>query len=190
MRVLPRERWASFFSLLFLDWLHFNLFDMSFYAEDGEWGVRFSITCWLLWKRRCRLLFDPDEGVMDDILRRGGRLVEDCSRASRVVKGPQAGQIITASSKALGGSAPVCSILRMLGKDWSVVVKHIGRGSNGVADRLAQRGRGLSMDQVIFSEVPDAVACLMENEHLGSFSTIALSVIEEHEVPFDPSGPS
>ncbi|KAK8711248.1 hypothetical protein V6N13_146536 [Hibiscus sabdariffa] len=135
MRVLPRERWASFFSLLFLDWLHFNLFDMSFYAEDGEWGVRFSITCWLLWKRRCRLLFDPDEGVMDDILRRGGRLVEDCSRASRVVKGPQAGQ-------------------------------------------------------VIFSEVPDAVACLMENEHLGSFSTIALSVIEEHEVPFDPSGPS
>ncbi|KAL4324382.1 hypothetical protein GQ457_11G003510 [Hibiscus cannabinus] len=276
MRALPRERWASFFSLSFLDWLRFNLFDTSFCAEDGDWRVRFAITCWLLWKRRCRLLFDPDVGVMDDILRRGGRLVEECSRASCVAKGPQARQlrastwsrprvgwvklnvdasvstvdrsvgiggvirdnhekwlfgfvrfvgrceallaelwaihdglmhawdlgyccvevesdcldvvqIVTARSKALEGSALVGSILQMLSKDWSVVVNHVGRGSNGVADALAQWGRGSSMEQVSFSEAPDEVACIVENEKLSSFPT-ALSVIDERVVPFDPGG--
>ncbi|KAK8510523.1 hypothetical protein V6N12_055453 [Hibiscus sabdariffa] len=114
---------------------------------------------------------------MDDILRRGGRLVEECSRASSVAKGPQAGRM-----RASTWSRP------RVGKDWSVVVNHVGRGSNGVADALAQRGHGSSMEQVSFSETPDEVACIVENEQLGSFPTTAMSVIDEHEVPFDPGG--
>ncbi|KAL4278400.1 hypothetical protein GQ457_03G030660 [Hibiscus cannabinus] len=248
-RMLPRERWESFFGLSFPEWLRMNLFDTSFYVEDGEWGVRVAITCWLLWKRRCRLLFAPGDGLMEDVLSRGGRLVEECSRASNAARGTQPGRvrtstwskprvgwvklnvdasvstvdrsagvggvirdnqgkwlfglarfvgryevllaelwaihdgllhacdlgyrcvevesdcldavkIATARSTILAGSALVCSILRMLRKDWSVVVTHVDRGSNGVAGALARRGRGSSLVQVSLSEAPDEVALL------------------------------
>ncbi|KAK8484962.1 hypothetical protein V6N12_001409, partial [Hibiscus sabdariffa] len=50
-----------------------------------DWPSRFAIRCWLLWKRRCSLLLSPDMSYMDDILRRGNRLVADCNNATTAV---------------------------------------------------------------------------------------------------------
>ncbi|KAK8547648.1 hypothetical protein V6N13_009053 [Hibiscus sabdariffa] len=218
-RLLPPARWESFFGLPFPEWLRLNLFDKSFFTADAEWGVRFAITCWLLWKRRCRLLFESGEGMMDEVLSHGGRLVEECSRASSVNTGAQAGRLRTstwskphlgyrcvevesdcldavriamARSKTLDGSALVCSIHRLLSNDWSVVVSHVDRRSNGVADALARKGRGSSMAPVNLFEVPDEVACMVESEREVPFdgrgSSLALTALDEREVPFDPGG--
>ncbi|KAK8626971.1 hypothetical protein V6N13_134600 [Hibiscus sabdariffa] len=197
-RLLPPARWESFFGLPFPEWLRLNLFDKSFSTVDAERGVRFAITCWLLWKRRCRLLFESGEGMMDDVLSRGGRLVEECSRASSVNTGAQAGRLHTSTwiamsrSKTLDGSALVCSIHRLLSNDWSVVVSHVDRRSNGVADALARKGRGSSMAPVNLFEVPDEVACMVESEREVPFdgrgSSLALTALDEREVPFDPGG--
>ncbi|KAL4333466.1 hypothetical protein GQ457_07G012960 [Hibiscus cannabinus] len=280
-RLLPPARCESFFGLPFPEWLHLNLFDRSFYIADDEWGVRFAITCWLLWKRRCRLLFEPGEGMMEDVLRRGGRLVEECSRAPSVNTGAPAGRLRTstwskprvgwvklnveasvstidrsagvggvfrdnqgkwlfgftrfvgrcetllaelwaihdgllhawelgyrcvevesdcldavkiamARSKTLDRSALVCSIHRLLSNDWCVVVTHVDRGCNGVADALARRGRGSSMAPVSLFEAPDEVACMVESEREVPFngrgSSLTSTALEEREVPFDPGG--
>ncbi|KAK9024347.1 hypothetical protein V6N11_004514 [Hibiscus sabdariffa] len=49
---------------------------------DGEWSIRFAIMCWLLWKRRYRILLEPEVGVLEDVLTQGNRLVMECSRAT------------------------------------------------------------------------------------------------------------
>ncbi|KAL4312838.1 hypothetical protein GQ457_01G036830 [Hibiscus cannabinus] len=280
-RLLPPARCESFFGLPFPEWLHLNLFDRSFYIADDEWGVRFAITCWLLWKRRCRLLFEPGEGMMEDVLRRGGRMVEECSRASSVNTGAQTGRLRTstwskprvgwvklnvdasvstidrsagvggvfrdnqrkwlfgftrfagrcetllaelwaihdgllhawelgyrcvevesdcldavkiamARSKTLDRSALVCSIHRLLSNDWCVVVTHVDRECNGVADALARRGRGSSMAPISLFEAPDEVACMVESEREVPFngrgSSLTSTALDEREVPFDPGG--
>ncbi|KAK9011925.1 hypothetical protein V6N11_039998 [Hibiscus sabdariffa] len=83
---------GGFFSLPFHDWLCTNMLNASFIPSDGEWVVRFAVLCWLLWKRRCRLLLDSDVGVMDDILTRGNRLVEECCRIDSVATESRLGQ--------------------------------------------------------------------------------------------------
>ncbi|KAK8695031.1 hypothetical protein V6N13_072573 [Hibiscus sabdariffa] len=97
-------------------------------------------------------------------------------------------QIVNSQLDALGRSALVCSIFRLLSEDWIVEVTHIGHGNNGVADRLAQQGRVLSMNLAFFSMVPDDVACLVEKEQLDSSPATVMSFTVEHEVSFDPGG--
>ncbi|KAL4351495.1 hypothetical protein GQ457_06G009470 [Hibiscus cannabinus] len=81
LRVLPPDRHGDFFSLTFQEWLHQNLFGVTFMDDDEKWHIRFLILCWLLWKRRCSLLLDSTVGVLGDVLLHGIRLVTECSRA-------------------------------------------------------------------------------------------------------------
>ncbi|KAK9008793.1 hypothetical protein V6N11_080271 [Hibiscus sabdariffa] len=87
-----------------------------------------------------------------------------------------------------GNAGADCCLIRTNGEDWIVEVTHIGHGNNGVADRLAQQGRVLSMNLAFFSMVPDDVACLVEKEQLDSSPATVMSFTVEHEVSFDPGG--
>ncbi|KAK9041959.1 hypothetical protein V6N11_017045 [Hibiscus sabdariffa] len=50
------------------EWLFINLQNSSaFGGGDDKWQVRFAVTCWQLWKRRCSLLLDEHYVEKDDI---------------------------------------------------------------------------------------------------------------------------
>ncbi|KAL4383201.1 hypothetical protein GQ457_15G013690 [Hibiscus cannabinus] len=198
-RLLPPARWASFFGLPFPEWLRLNLFDKSFYIADDEWGVRVGGDFrdnqgkWLFGFTRfvghCETLLAELWAIHDGLLHAwelGYRCVEVESDCLDAVK------IAMARSKTLDGSALVCSIHRLLSNDWSVVVSHVDRGSNGVADALARRGHGSSMAPVSLFKVPDEVACMVDSEHEVPFdgrgSSLASTALDEREVPFDPGG--
>ncbi|KAK8514764.1 hypothetical protein V6N12_057660 [Hibiscus sabdariffa] len=90
-------------------------------------------------------------------------LESDCLEAVR---------IIHSESSALAGSALVSSIKEVLGRGWTVVVKHVGRGSNRVADFLAAQGRNLVAGGMRLSEPPVALVSLLEEEYLGPSSSM------------------
>ncbi|KAK8506653.1 hypothetical protein V6N12_013467 [Hibiscus sabdariffa] len=62
----------------------------------------------------------------------------------------EAVSIINSSSDALIGSALVDSVKELIAREWSIVVRHVSRVNNRVADMLASRGRGSDVAQVIF----------------------------------------
>ncbi|KAL4272206.1 hypothetical protein GQ457_13G013010 [Hibiscus cannabinus] len=80
--------------------------------------------------------------------------------------------IIHSESSALAGSALVSSIKEVMGRGWTVVVKHVGRGSNRVADFLAAQGRNLVAGGMRLSEPPVALVSLLEEEFLGPSSSV------------------
>ncbi|KAK8562688.1 hypothetical protein V6N12_010759 [Hibiscus sabdariffa] len=79
--VIPLGNRFEFFDLPFIDWLQRNLFATASASSDTDWSARFAIICWLLWKRRCALIFTLAVGVVDDILDRSNRVVAECRRA-------------------------------------------------------------------------------------------------------------
>ncbi|KAK8480524.1 hypothetical protein V6N11_037884, partial [Hibiscus sabdariffa] len=87
LRLISLEFRISFFSLSFKEWFCKNLFDRSFVPNDGEWSNRFAIMCWLLWKRRCRLLLEEDVGVLDDVLVTGNRVLMENNDALTKMRG-------------------------------------------------------------------------------------------------------
>ncbi|KAK8990742.1 hypothetical protein V6N11_028705 [Hibiscus sabdariffa] len=94
----------------------------------------------------------------------GFRCVElesDCLEAVR---------FISSRSDVLGKSALVGAIVHLLHRNWNVEVRHIARGSNGVGDKLAKRGRELGMKSTIFVAAPAAVAGLVEVEQRDSLA--------------------
>ncbi|KAK9024640.1 hypothetical protein V6N11_004798 [Hibiscus sabdariffa] len=199
------------------DWLCKNLFDQSFMGEDVDWPTRFPVLCWLLWKRRCSLLLDSEANYMDDILTRGNRLVEECSRAvstvpqttlryvdqSRWTAPPQGciklnvNAVVSPTSHkagiggvfrdahgrwilgftrfvgALSHNSLVSSIKEMLVREWRVVVQHVSRASNKVADKLAARGRELGSKQTYFSSPPADVMDVVEEESMEIGSAVS-----------------
>ncbi|KAK8557047.1 hypothetical protein V6N13_075350 [Hibiscus sabdariffa] len=42
-------------------------------GSSSNWGMRFAIWCWLLWKLRCSMIFDDDFSEREDLLHRGLR---------------------------------------------------------------------------------------------------------------------
>ncbi|KAL4353002.1 hypothetical protein GQ457_06G021180 [Hibiscus cannabinus] len=247
---IPTETRHIFFNLPFMDWVYKNLFDHSFMVTELNWSTRFAVLCWLIWKRRCSLLFDPDVSYIDDILTRGNRLVAECNHAvaalvpiphrldvqPRWVAPPhgsvklnvdaavfptdhtagvggvirdengcwilgfarfvgrcdvliaelwaiydglvqawntgfssvklesdclEATCIITSQSDALTSSALVASIKELLSRAWTIVVRHVPRLSNSVANRLAARGRGLGVTQSLFYRLSVDMVSLM-----------------------------
>ncbi|KAL4353175.1 hypothetical protein GQ457_06G017320 [Hibiscus cannabinus] len=99
LRLIPSASRVSFFSLTFKEWFCTNLFEGSFVSNDDEWSNRFAIMCWLLWKRRCRLLFEENMGVLDDVLVTGNRLLMQTRDAFTMLAGSYAR---SAARKALG----------------------------------------------------------------------------------------
>ncbi|KAK8693909.1 hypothetical protein V6N13_071476 [Hibiscus sabdariffa] len=83
------------------------------------------------------------------------------------------------------GSVLVTSILGMINMEWRVVVNHIGRDRNRVADMLASWGRGMAMTpkSSLMSHVN--IASLVD-ELLGYSPTTIAHLIDEAEATFDP----
>ncbi|KAL4291469.1 hypothetical protein GQ457_14G003410 [Hibiscus cannabinus] len=116
---------------------------------------------------RCDVLLAELWAIHDGLLLAwdlGFRFVElesDCLEAVRV---------ICSRSDVLSTSALVGAIVRLIGREWTVEVRHITRDSNGVADKLAKRGRELGMDSTIFVAAPAVVAGLVEAEKRAAFA--------------------
>ncbi|KAK8997504.1 hypothetical protein V6N11_012063 [Hibiscus sabdariffa] len=72
---------GEFFTQPFELWLMNNLFlSTSWGGSSSNWGMRFAIWCWLLWKLRCSMIFDDDFSEREDLLHRGLRLITECER--------------------------------------------------------------------------------------------------------------
>ncbi|KAL4273864.1 hypothetical protein GQ457_13G009600 [Hibiscus cannabinus] len=80
-KIVPVAERDRFFRVSHREWLRTNLFDASSTVDDEDWHVRFIITCWLLWKRRCCFVFESESGVGGDIIAHGNVLVEEARRA-------------------------------------------------------------------------------------------------------------
>ncbi|KAK8597021.1 hypothetical protein V6N12_065498 [Hibiscus sabdariffa] len=52
---------------------------------SADWGMCFSIYCWLLWKLRCNVIFYVDYVDRDGVLERGSRLIDECEEAFALV---------------------------------------------------------------------------------------------------------
>ncbi|KAK8579612.1 hypothetical protein V6N12_069926 [Hibiscus sabdariffa] len=75
-RAVKPEILASFLSSPFDSCLRHNLLVETGNVLQGvPWNCRFAIFCWLLWKRRCAVIFYSDFIRHDDILMQGDRLV-------------------------------------------------------------------------------------------------------------------
>ncbi|KAK8516047.1 hypothetical protein V6N11_037811 [Hibiscus sabdariffa] len=61
-------------------------------------------------------------------------------------------------------SALVAEIFEWLNKDWEVVVCHISRKRNGMADSLAAMGRDHGMSGVVFVTPPGGLMSRLEEE--------------------------
>ncbi|KAK8700343.1 hypothetical protein V6N13_018742 [Hibiscus sabdariffa] len=150
--VIPLGNRFEFFDLPFIDWLQRNLFATASASSDTDWSARFAIICWLLWKRRCALIFTLAVGVVDDILDRSNRVVAECRRAfdNRTISLPV--------------SVPE-SRWRTPKTAWvKVEVHHVGHGCNRAADRMAASGRGLLLMATTFPEAPDGVQEIVVDE--------------------------
>ncbi|KAL4354845.1 hypothetical protein GQ457_06G011460 [Hibiscus cannabinus] len=80
-KIVPIAERDRFSRVAHREWLRTNLFDVSSTVGDEDWHVRFIITCWLLWKRRCCFVFESARGIGEDIIARGNVLVEEARRA-------------------------------------------------------------------------------------------------------------
>ncbi|KAL4367107.1 hypothetical protein GQ457_05G029110 [Hibiscus cannabinus] len=73
-------------------------------------------------------------------------------------------RIVNSRSAEVTGSNLVESIRRLVSKDWEMVVVHIGRELNRVADLLAKRGRRLSIEPDGFPLASTDIAKLVDEE--------------------------
>ncbi|KAK8693145.1 hypothetical protein V6N13_070739 [Hibiscus sabdariffa] len=80
--VLGRDDAHRLDALPFEEWLHGNITGrlVNGVARD-EWGMRFSIYCWLLWKRRCSIVLDTEFIERESVLDWATRFIEDCNTA-------------------------------------------------------------------------------------------------------------
>ncbi|KAK9042360.1 hypothetical protein V6N11_017437 [Hibiscus sabdariffa] len=77
--VLGQEVANKFDALPFEAWLHGNINgSLVANAERGQWGMRFSIFCWLLWKLRCSMILDGEYVERESVLDRGTRFIMEC----------------------------------------------------------------------------------------------------------------
>ncbi|KAL4318363.1 hypothetical protein GQ457_18G022390 [Hibiscus cannabinus] len=130
--------------------------------DSGAW-----ISGYARYVGRCDALLAELWAIHDGLLLAwdlGFRFVElesDCLEAVR---------IICSRSNVLSTSALVGAIASLLSREWTVEGCHITRDSNGVADKLAKRGRELGMDSTIFVAAPAVVAGLVEAEQRAAFA--------------------
>ncbi|KAK8610960.1 hypothetical protein V6N13_131027 [Hibiscus sabdariffa] len=83
----------------------------------------------------------------------------------------------------------VLAIKRWLRHDWRVRVKHVPRGQNRVADKLAAKGRWLDYMPIFLATVPDDVVDLVTEERERS-STERVRSENLPGFPYDPGGDS
>ncbi|KAK8593044.1 hypothetical protein V6N12_045133 [Hibiscus sabdariffa] len=147
-----------FFSLPFDEWFDANVNKRLSGGDGGvDWGVRFSIYCWLLWKSCCSRMLDVDYEEQGSILERRNRLVVECGAAFRAQQqrlpremssilhweGPRCGWIkrnVDAGVNPSDGSAAVGGVFRDESGTWlSGFSLRIGRCSVLLAELWAIR---------------------------------------------------
>ncbi|KAK8979447.1 hypothetical protein V6N11_073446 [Hibiscus sabdariffa] len=142
------------------------------------WGVlRDDLGQWLLgfarFVGRCDVLVAELWGIHNGLLRAWGlcyprvELESDCLEAVR---------ILTSSLDALVDSALVTSIKELLVQECRVVVCHVGRSINRVADMVALWDRGLVGEQLTLLDPYANIAAVLEEDISGSISAIGESV--------------
>ncbi|KAL4296817.1 hypothetical protein GQ457_12G001150 [Hibiscus cannabinus] len=127
-----------------LGWVKLNV-DASVSSRDHKAGVggvlRDDLGRWIIgfsrFLGRCDSLIAELWAIHDGLLQAWDsgytrvELESDCLEAARIGN---------SASTTLAGSALVSSIKEVIGRVWTVVVKHVGRGNNRVADYLAAHG--------------------------------------------------
>ncbi|KAK8637446.1 hypothetical protein V6N13_064865 [Hibiscus sabdariffa] len=137
----------------FDEWLRNNIsrsIDTPLYGP--RWEARFAVFCWLLWKDRCSPVLGSDYNPKDDILFRGNRLVDECIQGA-------ANKFQTSPS--LSSTGLVASILRLTEYDWELVIRHVPREGNALADMLSKWGRIRSPKNVILVHPPSTLNALV-----------------------------
>ncbi|KAK8486844.1 hypothetical protein V6N13_035175 [Hibiscus sabdariffa] len=72
---------GDFFEQSFDVWLQNNLSSSASWGGSVlDWGMQFSVWCWLLWKLRCSMVFDVEFTERDRVLHTGLRLIAECER--------------------------------------------------------------------------------------------------------------
>ncbi|KAL4325829.1 hypothetical protein GQ457_11G022230 [Hibiscus cannabinus] len=67
--LLRNDRLHSFLSMPFTEWITINIQDTgNMVSLEPAWPSLFSITCWLLWKRRCCLFLGSDPNCYGDVI--------------------------------------------------------------------------------------------------------------------------
>ncbi|KAK8502441.1 hypothetical protein V6N12_020033 [Hibiscus sabdariffa] len=135
-----------------------------FRDEFGRWFLGFA-----RFVGRCDVLIVELLAIHDGLLQ---AWVSGYSRVELESDCLEAVRIITSSSSALDGNALVVSIKELIGREWSVVVHHIGYVNNRVVDMLASRDRGLDVAHTLFSGPPADIASIVEEELAGHASTV------------------
>ncbi|KAK9034259.1 hypothetical protein V6N11_050432 [Hibiscus sabdariffa] len=195
---------GGFFEQPFEAWLQNNLSSIASWQRSGlDWGMCFSIWCWLLWKLRCSMVFDAEFSERDGVLNRVYRLIVECERMFRMTGserfkeartrlgwiGPARGWVKLNVDAAVSSSDGRASI----SEDWEVVVRHISRERNGMADSLAAMGRDHGRSGVVFVTPPGGLVSRLEEERAMWLSerVVDNSVSgreRESVVLFDPGG--
>ncbi|KAK8651039.1 hypothetical protein V6N13_140657 [Hibiscus sabdariffa] len=113
---------------------------------DFDWGMRFSIYCWLLWKTRCCELLDLSYVMRESIL-------DKCN------------QIFYRNKVNKVRSAKVVHVIRsLLQQYWLVQLRHAPREVNKAADKLVVMGRSQSREWRVFIVLPRMVAMIVDEE--------------------------
>ncbi|KAL4279937.1 hypothetical protein GQ457_03G021630 [Hibiscus cannabinus] len=80
-RVLTEAQYETFSQLNGDDWFRVNLFAPNIVTSTRkEWPQVFAIFCWLLWKNRCCRIMGSECMHWEELLARGNRLLDECSR--------------------------------------------------------------------------------------------------------------
>ncbi|KAK8628571.1 hypothetical protein V6N13_009158 [Hibiscus sabdariffa] len=165
-RVLQPAFLSDFLHMPFDEWLRNNIghsIDTPFYGPC--WEARFAVFCWLLWKDRCSAVLGLDYNPKDDILFRGNRLVDECIQGA--ANKFQVIRILQRTSPSLSSMGLVASILCLTEHNWELVIRHIPREGNALADSLSKWGRIHSPETVILDDPPSTLYALV-NADKGS----------------------
>ncbi|KAK8547167.1 hypothetical protein V6N13_097886 [Hibiscus sabdariffa] len=138
-----------------MDLLVRNLGCTAISVYGDQWESRFAIYCWLLWKDRCSAILDSYHTPREDVLSRGARLMHECT------------------SHSLSGNGLVASIRYWIDHNWELVIRHIPRTCNILADKLADWGRLNSQEVGTLANPPLSMVVDVETDK-SSLQTVPL----------------
>ncbi|KAK8477924.1 hypothetical protein V6N11_014335 [Hibiscus sabdariffa] len=152
-----------------------------FQDNEGRWLFGFA-----RFVGRCPVLLAELWAIHDRLAQawtRGHRCVELESDNLEAVRS------VNSTSNLIHEQGLVLAIKRWLRHDWRVRVKHVPRGQNRVADKLAAKGRWLDYMPIFLATVPDDVVDLVTEERERS-STERVRSENLPGFPYDPGGDS
>ncbi|KAK8579168.1 hypothetical protein V6N12_069497 [Hibiscus sabdariffa] len=132
---------------------HAFIMDTDLSSIDPIWKKIWSLP--IPQRDRCSAVLGSDYNLKDDILFRGNRLVDECIQSA-------ANKFQTSPS--LSSTGLVASILRLTEYDWELVIRHVPREGNALADRLSKWGRIHSPETVILVHPPSTLNALVNAE--------------------------